>query len=263
MEEKKEKDVAKIVLFIASILMIVVFAIVYAIVMNWDYVKFDKNTSLLRRQKNGVIIYSGSVDHNTLKVKVYDEDGVYNDKTVVYIMNDKETKYEFKDIIVDAINGDGNQIKTKKTIISQNGKKVFQGVINVKSNNLTVDADDGYHVYNYEKKMYDPFATYTIVGADKSKEDPSIYEICRFAYDMFPDGSRGNWSFFGYGTFICLINIFSIFTAEFFFQMHLAFTVKNSDGLEASEWEIANRYFAWAMILMFAFFVYMVGLFIS
>lgn len=252
MEEKRNRRI-KAIWIAASIILCLIFAVVYYFVLQWDYAKFNNNDSLRIKKKEGSVTYSGTVDKKAIKVTVYD------DKKITYQYNYKEYHYEFKTGVgpggftgIDAQRG-------KFTRIYQDEKLVFEGYIKSWDNEFKITPEEGYSVYDYEQRGN----MFLLVTDSKKKETPQIYDVCRFAYGTFPIVHKGEWAFYGFGVLICFFNIIGVLTAEFLFQLHLALVVKDPEGLEASEFEIMNRYFSWAMTLVLAFVVFMIGLFVS
>lgn len=59
---------------------------------------------------------------------------------------------------------------------------------------------------------------------------------------------------------ISIFNAFSILYADEIFRRNLAFQIRDTDGAEPSDWEIAGRYVSWIILILVALIIYIMGL---
>lgn len=71
---------------------------------------------------------------------------------------------------------------------------------------------------------------------------------------------KGNWTAWLGALIISIFNAFSILYADEIFRWNLAFQIRDTDGAEPSDWEIAGRYVSWIILILVALIIYIMGL---
>ena len=90
-------------------------------------------------------------------------------------------------------------------------------------------------------------------------EEPSAYEVLSLLVDMQPE-HKGQWSLGALGLVVCAVTAVSILYADELFRWGLSFRVRDPEGAEPSDWELANRYFGWIALPLLALAMFIMGL---
>ena len=233
------------------LLMSLVFTILYPITISrvgYEY----KNSIFIPAQENNNIIYSGKI-HGTQAHFTVSED-----KTVIYQYGDKTYgPYTLKeDPTAIPQNDDMSEYMTGVEL--RCGENIlFRGGV--------LQTADSYWLYNEDGNDYE----FSYVAEDGTERDadgniidpdePSTGNILELMNDPVLT-HKGNWTAWLGALIISIFNAFSILYADEIFRWNLAFQIRDTDGAEPSDWEIAGRYVSWIILILVALIIYIMGL---
>lgn len=119
---------------------------------------------------------------------------------------------------------------------------------------------------NQDGSYGDPAITYTSNGVEYDQNgqaidpmEPSIYTII----DLMTAPNlthRTDWESWGYAVLLCLFNAITMFFADEIFRFSLMFQVRHPESAEASDWEMASRYFSWTVVPIGALLIFLAGI---
>ena len=233
------------------LLMSLVFTILYPITISrvgYEY----KNSIFVPTQENNNIIYSGKI-HGT---QVHFE--VSEDKTLVFQYGDKTYgPYTLKED-PGAIPQNDDMSGYMTGVELRCGEKIlFRGGV--------MQTADSYWLYNEDGTDYE----FSYVAEDETERDadgniidpdePSTGNILELMNDPVLT-HKGNWTAWLGALIISIFNAFSILYADEIFRWNLAFQIRDTDGAEPSDWEIAGRYVSWIILILVALIIYIMGL---
>lgn len=90
-------------------------------------------------------------------------------------------------------------------------------------------------------------------------EEPTAFEVLSLLVDLQPE-HKGQWSLGALGLVVCAMTAVSILYADELFRWGLSFRVRDPEGAEPSDWELASRYFTWIALPMLALAMFIMGL---
>ena len=233
------------------LLMSLVFTILYPITISrvgYEY----KNSIFVPTQENNNIIYSGKI-HGTQAHFTVSED-----KTVIYQYGDKTYgPYTLKDD-PGAIPQNDDMSEYMTGVELRCGENIlFRGGV--------LQTADSYWLYNEDGNDYE----FSYVAEDGTERDadgniidpdePSTGNILELMNDPVLT-HKGNWTAWLGALIISIFNAFSILYADEIFRWNLAFQIRDTDGAEPSDWEIAGRYVSWIILILVALIIYIMGL---
>ena len=233
------------------LLMSLVFTILYPITISrvgYEY----KNSILVPTQENNNIIYSGKI-HGTQAHFTVSED-----KTLAFQYGDKiYGPYTLKEDPA-AIPQNDDMSGYMTGVELRCGEKIlFRGGV--------LQTADSYWLYNEDGNDYE----FSYVAEDGTERDadgniidpdePSTGNILELMNDPVLT-HKGNWTAWLGALIICIFNAFSILYADEIFRWNLAFQIRDTDGAEPSDWEIAGRYVSWIILILVALIIYIMGL---
>ena len=217
---------------IISIVMVLVFAVIYATTAGKvGYVYAD---AFLRiSEENGDTVYSGRMNGTQLSFTVTP------DKTVTFRYGD--TVYGPYTAKLDpTATPEGHEHMTGVEL-RRGDEVIFRGG--------ALQTDTGVWLEN--ENPYLP-------NTSPDSPEPSYHVILNLMGN--PElTQRGNWIFFIMGALVCLINVPLILFADEIFRYHMFFRVNNVDEVEPSDWEIISRYISWTIMPIMAFVVFLLG----
>ena len=238
-------------LLLIMLLMSLVFTILYPITISrvgYEY----KNSILVPTQENNNIIYSGKI-HGTQAHFTVSED-----KTLVFQYGDKTYgSYTLKEDPA-AIPQNDDMSGYMTGVELRCGEKIlFRGGV--------MQTADSYWLYNEDGTDYE----FSYVAEDETERDadgniidpdePSTGNILELMNDPVLT-HKGTWTAWLGALIICIFNAFSILYADEIFRWNLAFQIRDTDGAEPSDWEIAGRYVSWIILILVALIIYIMGL---
>ena len=233
------------------LLMSLVFTILYPITISrvgYEY----KNSILVPTQENNNIIYSGKI-HGTQAHFTVSED-----KTLVFQYGDKTYgPYTLKEDS-GAIPQNDDMSEYMTGVELRCGEKIlFRGGV--------LQTADSYWLYNEDGNDYE----FSYMAEDETERDadgniidpdePSTGNILELMNDPVLT-HKGNWTAWLGALIISIFNAFSILYADEIFRWNLAFQIRDTDGAEPSDWEIAGRYVSWIILILVALIIYIMGL---
>ena len=233
------------------LLMSLVFTILYPITFSrvgYEY----KNSILVPTQENNNIIYSGKIHGTPVHFTVSE------DKTLVYQYGDKTYgPYTLKEDSA-AIPQNDDMSGYMTGVELRCGEKIlFRGGM--------LQTADSYWLYNEDGTDYE----FSYVAEDETERDadgnfidpdePSAGTILELMNDPLLT-HKGNWTAWLGALIISIFNAFSILYADEIFRWNLAFQIRDTDGAEPSDWEIAGRYVSWIILIIVALIIYIIGL---
>ena len=233
------------------LLMSLVFTILYPITISrvgYEY----KNSIFVPTQENNNIIYSGKI-HGT---QVHFE--VSEDKTLVFQYGDKTYGPYILEEDPGAIPQNDDMSGYMTGVELRCGEKIlFRGGV--------LQTADSYWLYNEDGNDYE----FSYVAEDGTERDadgniidpdePSTGNILELMNDPVLT-HKGNWTAWLGALIISIFNAFSILYADEIFRWNLAFQIRDTDGAEPSDWEIAGRYVSWIILILVALIIYIMGL---
>lgn len=253
MERIKELNRFQKGVLILSVIIVLIFTAVYP--MTISRVGFAyKGAILVPSQENDSMVYSGKVRGKPARFTVS------ADKTVTFQYADqtygpytaKEDPTAVPEDNSMAQNMTGVELRCGQEIIFRGGirnygerRLVFYEDGSPADIRITVMAGNGTEVYENGKKV-DPM-------------EPSAVDIL----DLMAGPTlthKGEWTGWFYGVFVSGITVISVLFADELFRFGLSFRIQDVDQAEPSEWEIAGRYFSWAILPILALAVFIMGL---
>ena len=233
------------------LLMSLAFTILYPITISrvgYEY----KNSILVPTQENNNIIYSGKI-HGTQAHFTVSED-----KTLVFQYGDKTYgPYTLKED-PGAIPQNDDMSEYMTGVELRCGENIlFRGGV--------LQTADSYWLYNEDGNDYE----FSNMAEDETERDadgniidpdePSTGNILELMNDPVLT-HKGNWTAWLGALIISIFNAFSILYADEIFRWNLAFQIRDTDGAEPSDWEIAGRYVSWIILILVALIIYIMGM---
>ena len=233
------------------LLMSLVFTILYPITISrvgYEY----KNSILVPTQENNNIIYSGKI-HGTQAHFTVSED-----KTLAFQYGDKTYgPYTLKE--------DSGAIPQNKDMSEYMTGVELRCGENILFRGGVLQTADSYWLYNEDGNDYE----FSYMAEDETERDadgniidpdePSTGNILELMNDPVLT-HKGNWTAWLGALIISIFNAFSILYADEIFRWNLAFQIRDTDGTEPSDWEIAGRYVSWIILILVALIIYIMGL---
>ena len=90
--------------------------------------------------------------------------------------------------------------------------------------------------------------------------DRTVKNLFLYVQIFRREKEKGNWTAWLGALIISIFNAFSILYADEIFRWNLAFQIRDTDGAEPSDWEIAGRYVSWIILILVALIIYIMGL---
>lgn len=233
------------------LLMSLVFTILYPITISrvgYEY----KNSILVPTQENNNIIYSGKIHGTQAHFTVSEY------KTLVFQYGDKTYgPYTLKEDL-GAIPQNDDMSEYMTGVELRCGENIlFRGGV--------LQTADSYWLYNEDGNDYE----FSYMAEDETERDadgniidpdePSTGNILELMNDPVLT-HKGNWTAWLCALIISIFNAFSILYADEIFRWNLAFQIRDTDGAEPSDWEIAGRYVSWIILILVALIIYIMGL---
>ncbi len=241
------------VLLILMAVLALIFALIYPVTMSRVGFAYQ-DTILLPSQENGNTIYSGKLHGKSVAFTVQ------ADKTVVFQYGDQTYgPYTAKEDAT-AIPRDNGLSKAMTGVELICGEEILfrGGVINY-GEDLTLFHEDG-TIANW---------SFFVVAGNSQIRDEEGNLIDRMAPAATtilhlmagpPLTSKGQWSAYFLGVFICIVTAVSILFADELFRLRMSWRVQDPDGIKPSHIEIASRYIGWTASLILAVAVFVMGL---
>ena len=237
-------------LLLIMLLMSLVFTILYPITISRVGYEYKNSIFVPTQEENNNIIYSGKI-HGTQAHFTVSEDKtlVYGDKTYgPYTLKEDPGAIPQNDDMSEYMTG--VELRCGENILFRGG---------------VLQTADSYWLYNEDGTDYE----FSYVAEDGTERDadgniidpdePSTGNILELMNDPVLT-HKGNWTAWLGALIISIFNAFSILYADEIFRWNLAFQIRDTDGAEPSDWEIAGRYVSWIILILVALIIYIMGL---
>lgn len=253
MNSIKSLDRYQKAILIIMVTMSLIFAVIYPKTISKVGYRYN-DAILVPTQEYGSTLYSGKIQGKQACFTVSDHSVVfqYGDKTYgPYTVNVDPTAIPKENGI------SGNMVGIE---IHDGNLVYFRGGV--------MDLGDFYWLFS-EDETYDNVLGVSVVTSDGIERDESGNPIDRVKpspatiYELLNNpklshkGEALGW--FG-AVLICILNAISIIFADSLFRWNLAFSIRNVDDAEPSDWEIATRYICWTFMTIIALVLFITGL---
>ena len=253
MKKIRNLNIYQKLILIVMTAMSLIFAVIY--IKTITKVGYEYNDAILvPTVESDYTIYSGEIDGELAQFIVS------NGNTVVLNYGDKT--YGPYTVIEDitAI-PQGNQLSEIMTGVEvrEGSEILFRGGV--------VDSADYYRFYNEDGPVSDILISYTSIDGKEfdsngnliDRMEPSFSTIYELTHnpELIHRGIGVIWFF---GAFLCIMNAVHMLFADELFRLKLAFSVRDVDKVEPSEWEITGRYIGWMLNPIIALAIYIMGL---
>ena len=122
-------------------------------------------------------------------------------------------------------------------LYNEDGSLYGFGAVAVTSNGITLDGD----------------------GNVVDTLEPSVSDVLKLMGGPKLEHKGEGLAWFA-GAFICVLNALAILFADELFRWNLSFQIRNAEDAEPTELEIAGRYISWAVLVIAALVVFVMGL---
>lgn len=212
-----------------------------------------KNAILVPRQENDSTVYSGKIRGQQAQFTV-SEDGTvvfrYGDKTYgPYTAKEDPTAIPENEEMAEYMTG--VELRRGETIL-------FRGGI--------LETGDSFLLYNADGTTDFRISYVTGDGVERDENgsevdpmEPSASTILQLMKNPELTHKGEGFAWFG-AVLICVLNALSILFADELFRWNLAFQIRNADGAEPSDFEIAGRYIGWTAMTIAALAIFIMGL---
>lgn len=240
-------------ILIIMIAMALIFAVMYTVTtrrIGFEY----KNAILVPSQENGSTVYSGKIQGQQARFTV-SEDGTvvfqYGNTTYgPYTAKEDSTAIPEDEELTGYMTG--VELRRGETILFRGG---------------VLDAGDSFLLYN-EDGTSGSFRISYVTGDGVERDEngneidpmePSASTILKLMNNPELTHKGEGFAWFG-AVLICVLNAISILFADELFRWNLSFQIRNADGAEPSDFEIAGRYIGWTAMTIAALAIFVIGL---
>ena len=201
--------------------------------------------------------------------------GTINGKPAVFTVSpDKTVEFRYGETICgpytvkedpSAIPKRGGDVKTLAELEDMRGIELYRGDELLFRGGARYFGN-GYRLYNEEGEIE---VLGPIMAGGKSLEEsgntadpmePSAGVLLELMYGPVLLTHKGDWNGWLFGTLLCAAISVSVLFADELFRWNLRFRIRDPERAEPSEWEIAGRYLAWTVLLIWAVTVFIAGL---
>ena len=213
-----------------------------------------KNAILVPRQENDSMVYSGKIRGRQAQFTVSGDGTVvfrYGDKTYgPYTAKEDPTAIPEDEEMAEYMTG--VELRRGETILFRGG---------------VLDTGDAFLLYNADGTLNNFRISYvTGDGVERDENgneidpmEPSASTILKLMKNPELTHKGEGFAWFG-AVLICVLNAISILFADELFRWNLAFQIRNADGAEPSDFEIAGRYIGWTAMTIAALAIFIIGL---
>ena len=239
-------------ILVIMIAMALFFAVMYPVTIG--RVGFEyKNAILVPRQGNDSTVYSGKIRGQQAQFTV-SEDGTvvfrYGDKTYgPYTAKEDATAIPEGEELAEYMTG--VELRRGETVL-------FRGGI--------LETGDSFFLYNEDGTPDFGISYVTGDGVERDENgneidpmEPSVSTILKLMKNPELTHKGEGFAWFG-AVLICVLNAISILFADELFRWNLSFQIRNADGAEPSDFEIAGRYIGWTAMTIAALAIFIIGL---
>lgn len=240
--------------------MALVFAVVY--LMTISRVGFEyQGAILVPHQENGGTVYSGKIQGKRAQFTVSD------DQTVVFLHGGKTYgPYTVKEDS-SAIPKETDAAEDMTGMTDMTGVEICKGNDILFRGGVLEFPDSLFWLYNEDGTPADFGIFSTDSDGTRRDENGNVIDpaepTASAILELLNDPKlthKGEWPAWWAAAFFCVLNTLTILFADELFRWNLSFLIRNSDGAEPSDWQIAGRYVSWTILAVMAFVVFMMGL---
>lgn len=253
-ERIKKLDFCQKGILIFLIAMALVFTVIYSVTISRVGIEYQ-DTILVPGEENGSTVYSGKIKGQQAQFIVSE------DKTIAFQYGDQSYGPYVAKEVPDAIPKDEEMQQYMTGVELWKGDTIlFRGGV--------LKTEDSYWLYNEDGTLDNLTVSYmTGEGTENDLNgntiidsiEPSATTILELM-DEPKLVHKGSWAAWLGAVFICALDAFSILFIEELFRWNLAFRIRNADGAEPSELEIAGRYISWIAWVIMALALFLMGL---
>ncbi len=260
MERFKNSSVPQKISMIASMVMVVVFAVLYIISYNRVGILYN-DKFFLKSEENGNTVYSGRLD---LKEAVLT---VLPDRTVYF-------RYDGKEYAPYRVVSDPTAVPSSSPLSESRAQEgaggicVYQGDDLLFRGGLYKTGSSGYILFDENGNLYSSDIVVdrglSPLGRGYSYDPvmPSVFDIISLVKD--PEPVRRCFPILCIlGVLISIYNVLSILFEDELFRMKLSFSVYNPATAEPSDWELFKRKMGYIAIPVAILVVFTMGLFMT
>lgn len=234
------------------IIMVLVFTVIYSVTVSREGFLY-MDTVLVPNQENGNTVYSGKID---------------GEKAIFTVSADKTVTYQYGNKMY----GPYTAKKDSTALPADPQSKALTGVELRCGEEVVfrggVWKGDDYWWIEHEERDSDLYGTHTVTVNGVTRDTyGNIVDIRKPSVSTILDlmagpelTHEGNWLIWFFGVLMCVLIGVSILFADELFRMNMAFHINHAELAEPSDWTIACRYFAWTVMPVCAFVVFMLGL---
>lgn len=241
---------------VASVVMIMAFAVAYFAVTSRVGYKFKGNILVPEKQGN-TTVYSGKVYGHNIDITVT------ADKTVTFEYEEKTYgPYTVREDITAIPEDEIHTPRIKGVEILDKDKIFFRGgfiKLNMEDINILLYSEDGSWDNVFVSVAGSDGVVYNADGSPVDQLAPSAENIVELVYSpqMTHKGAWLGW--FG-GTLFAVLTALEILFADEIFRWNMQFRIRNVNKAEPSDWEIFGRYVSWTVMPLVALYIYFTGL---
>ncbi|MBQ1888832.1 MAG: hypothetical protein II700_06495 [Firmicutes bacterium] len=262
MERLKKMELYRKILLILTVLMVIVFSILYSVILRRTGFLF-RGSILIPGEQDGLAVYSGRIRWKAASFAVSEGADAGRSYTVTFVLGSETAgPYYVKEDPSAAPKKElgssltGVEVRLGSEVLFRGGMMTSGGIIWLYNEDGSV-ANIGFSFNSSGMNTVMPE-----LDAGESGEvisAPSAMDILDLLYGE-KTSHRGDIRGFFMGVFMCALNAVSILFAEELFRWNLRFTIRDADRAEPSDWMIASRRFTWGFLVLMALIVFIVGL---
>ena len=260
MERLKKMELYRKILLILTVLMVIVFSILYSVILRRTGFLF-RGSILIPGEQDGLAVYSGRIRWKAASFAVSEGADAGRSYTVTFVLGSETAgPYYVKE--------DPSAAPKKELGSSLTGVEVrlgsevlFRGGM-MRHGGITWLYDENGEIANIGFALDRGGETVYMTGPDEggaAVPGPSTAEILDLLYGE-KTSHKGDVTGLFMGISICVLNAVSMLFAEELFRWDMRFTIKNAERAEPTDWVIGIRRFSWALLVITAFASFMIGL---
>ena len=253
MKRIKNLDIYQKAILIIMIVMPLIFAVIYPKTIAKVGYRYN-DAILVPFQEDGNTVYSGKIKGEPARFVVSKDKTVdfhYGEKSYgPYNLKEDSSAIPAEEELADEMTGieiyNGNELLFRGGVLDfGNQVYLFREDGSLESIGISYITSDGIEVdeYGNEINPIEPTAS-------------TIYELLNEP-TLTHKGDALAWFA---AAFVCIMNGVSILFADELFRFNLAFTIRNVEKVEPSEWAIFGRYISWTALTFAALILFIVGL---
>ncbi|MBO4360171.1 MAG: hypothetical protein J5822_04770 [Eubacteriaceae bacterium] len=248
MERLRQLNIFQKTVLIVMVIMTVSFAAAYHRAVSREGVRY-RGALLVRQEQNWITTYSGRIggDGACFRVSGSTVEFIWGDRTYgPYVIRE--------DPAAETADADWGEL-SRGIEITCADDILFRGSAVITSDVcfLYAEADPA------SGTAEAPWAFPVTVTSGGERTAPDMETIVRLVYDPVLT-HRGEWGAWLAGALICCLSSLSVIFSEELFRLRLSFLIRDAQGAEPSDIQIAGRYFSWCVMPLIALTVFVLGL---